>query len=73
MAIKTQIHWVDSTVNPTMGCDGCELWSDTCKTCYAGLVNRYVELPGARAARRRASRRARALSRKKGNSSQRSR
>ena len=26
MSIKTKIQWCDSTVNPTMGCDGCELW-----------------------------------------------
>src|SRR5688572_33443058 len=23
---KTHIQWCDSTVNPVMGCDGCELW-----------------------------------------------
>jgi protein gp37 len=23
---KTKIQWADSTVNPVMGCDGCELW-----------------------------------------------
>ena len=26
MSVKTKIQWCDSTVNPTMGCDGCELW-----------------------------------------------
>ena len=26
MANKTPIQWCDSTVNPAMGCDGCELW-----------------------------------------------
>lgn len=26
MAKETNIQWADSTVNPTMGCDGCELW-----------------------------------------------
>jgi len=26
MSIKTKIQWCDSTVNPVMGCDGCELW-----------------------------------------------
>lgn len=26
MSIKTNIQWCDSTVNPMMGCDGCELW-----------------------------------------------
>ena len=23
---STKIQWCDSTVNPVMGCDGCELW-----------------------------------------------
>ena len=23
---KTNIQWCHSTVNPVMGCDGCELW-----------------------------------------------
>lgn len=27
MSQKTAIQWCDSTVNPTMGCDGCELWA----------------------------------------------
>ena len=27
MSIKTDIHWCDSTVNPEMGCLGCELFS----------------------------------------------
>ena len=22
----TNVQWADSTVNPVMGCDGCELW-----------------------------------------------
>lgn len=26
MSILTKIQWADSTVNPMMGCDGCELW-----------------------------------------------
>ena len=26
MSVKTKIQWCDSTVNPTMGCDGCEIW-----------------------------------------------
>ena len=26
MAIKTNIQWCDSTVNPIMGCGGCELY-----------------------------------------------
>lgn len=38
----TKIEWVDSTVNPVMGCDGCELWDKTVKICYAGqLTERY--------------------------------
>ena len=39
MSQKTEIHWCDSTVNPTMGCDGCELWSTQRKTCYAGILH----------------------------------
>ena len=27
MSKTTKIQWCDSTVNPTMGCDGCELWN----------------------------------------------
>lgn len=40
MGRHTGIQWCDSTVNPVMGCDGCELWSVDPKgrrTCYAGL------------------------------------
>ena len=39
MSIKTKIQWCDSTVNPTMGCDGCEIWSPRHKTCYAGMLH----------------------------------
>ena len=39
MTIKTKIHWCDSTCNPTMGCDGCELWTKTYKSCYAGWLH----------------------------------
>jgi protein gp37 len=39
MSIKTKIQWCDSTANPTMGCDGCELWGPQRKTCYAGLLH----------------------------------
>lgn len=39
MSIKTKIQWCDSTCNPTMGCDGCELWSATRKSCYAGVLH----------------------------------
>ena len=36
MSLHTLIQWCDSTVNPTMGCDGCELWNKANKSCYAG-------------------------------------
>ncbi len=41
MANETNIHWTDSTVNPTTGCDGCELWpaDPEARTCYAGLLH----------------------------------
>ena len=39
MTRNTKIQWCDSTVNPTMGCDGCELWSKSKKTCYAGILH----------------------------------
>jgi protein gp37 len=39
MSIKTKIQWCDSTVNPTMGCDGCELWGEQRRTCYAGTLH----------------------------------
>lgn len=35
----TEISWCDSTVNPTSGCDGCELWSERDRTCYAGTLH----------------------------------
>ena len=38
MSAHTTIQWCDSTVNPTMGCRGCELWNATEKTCYAGIM-----------------------------------
>ncbi len=38
MADKTPIEWCDSTVNPTAGCDGCELWTDKIHSCYAGNI-----------------------------------
>lgn len=40
MAQTTAIQWCDSTENPTMGCDGCELWSNDVQTCYAGVLHR---------------------------------
>lgn len=39
MSRETKIQWCDSTCNPTMGCEGCELWSKTRKTCYAGILH----------------------------------
>ncbi len=38
MAIATTIQWTDSSVNPTKGCDGCELWNKKTKSCYAGRL-----------------------------------
>ncbi len=38
MAKKTKIHWCDSTVNPTGGCDGCELQGNGVAKCYAGGI-----------------------------------
>lgn len=42
MGIATKIQWCDSTCNPTMGCDGCELWNLKAgeQTCYAGVLHR---------------------------------
>jgi protein gp37 len=41
MSIATKIQWCDSTCNPTMGCEGCELWNAKTgvKTCYAGMLH----------------------------------
>lgn len=36
MGQKTNIEWCDSTINGTSGCDGCELWNNQTRTCYAG-------------------------------------
>jgi|LSQX01.1.fsa_nt_gb protein gp37 len=38
MAENTPIEWCDSTVNPTAGCDGCELWTPKLHGCYAGNI-----------------------------------
>lgn len=38
MAQTTDIEWCDSTLNLQMGCNGCELWSPTRKSCYAGIL-----------------------------------
>jgi protein gp37 len=39
MSKDTAIHWCDSTCNPVMGCDGCELWNPEHKWCYAGILH----------------------------------
>lgn len=39
MRKSTPIQWCDSTVNPVMGCGGCELWDEVHKTCYAGTLH----------------------------------
>ena len=39
MSRTTKIQWCDSTCNPTMGCEGCELWSKQRKSCYAGILH----------------------------------
>jgi len=41
MGKDTNIQWCDSTINPTMGCDGCELWNKATgkKICYAGKLH----------------------------------
>lgn len=55
MSETTGIQWCDSTVNPVMGCDGCELWQragsapeedeaaslakEPRRTCYAGQLH----------------------------------
>lgn len=44
MGTNTKISWCDSTVNPVVGCDGCELSGGHC---YAeSLVNRYAGKKG---------------------------
>jgi protein gp37 len=39
MGQATRIQWCDSTVNPTGGCDGCELRNRNTNICYAGRIN----------------------------------
>lgn len=39
MAEKTELPWCDSTINGSSGCDGCELWNDAVKSCYAGNLH----------------------------------
>lgn len=36
MGKDTLIQWCDSSLNLMMGCDGCELWNDRKRSCYAG-------------------------------------
>jgi len=38
MPKDTNIHWCDSSVNLMMGCDGCELWREGSRHCYAGTL-----------------------------------
>jgi protein gp37 len=49
MGKDTKISWCDSTINPIVGCDGCELHragADESHCYAAGLVGRYAGLPG---------------------------
>jgi protein gp37 len=41
MSMATKIQWCDSTCNPTMGCEGCELWNPKTgeRSCYAGVLH----------------------------------
>lgn len=45
MSAHTPIQWCDSTANPVMGCDGCELWqnqrinTNARRSCYAGMLH----------------------------------
>jgi protein gp37 len=40
MGLETGIEWCDSTVNPSTGCDGCELWNGRdIRVCYAGKLH----------------------------------
>jgi len=42
MGIKTNIEYCDSTINPIVGCEGCELWAagrpDEEQHCYAATL-----------------------------------
>lgn len=40
MSNNTKIQWTDSSVNPTKGCDGCELWNLHERSCYAGILTK---------------------------------
>jgi len=37
---KTAILTCDTTANPTMGCDGCELWCAERRSCYAAALHK---------------------------------
>lgn len=40
MGLKTGVEWCDSAVNPSTGCDGCELWNGRdIRVCYAGNLH----------------------------------
>lgn len=39
MSASTPIQWCDGTVNISMGCDGCELWTAKLRNCYAGRLS----------------------------------
>lgn len=45
MSLHSQIQWCDGTVNPVMGCEGCELWQaeggsgNPRRSCYAGILH----------------------------------
>jgi protein gp37 len=39
MSNTTELVIYDSTVNPVMGCDGCELWQTDSRSCYAGRLH----------------------------------
>jgi protein gp37 len=41
MSKATLIQWCDSTVNPVMGCAGCELWNESRRQCYAGKLHQF--------------------------------
>ena len=45
MTLTSSIQWCDGTVNPVMGCEGCELWQARTekkvprRSCYAGFLH----------------------------------
>ncbi|MDA7880905.1 phage Gp37/Gp68 family protein [Akkermansiaceae bacterium] len=43
MSEETPIQWTNTTVNPVMGCDGCELWP-TLPKIISGLITRAKEI-----------------------------